>query len=197
MNDYMNIIEQMRKHVTIEQLKDYLENKGWAEEPYGRDTVLRFVPPPQSKRYDWDVMIPAYPDLVDYHRVVEIAVDCIAAFEDREVYDVLSDILPSTLVELIELRALIADCERLISKWQGDLSLELSLLSLKKRASILCGINRQPIVLNSGRSVEFDERSIINFYDSDDELIMYLNPSELTAIYAAFHAMVDAKTGER
>jgi hypothetical protein len=129
----MNTTKTLLKHVTIERLKDYLVGKGWTQEPFGRETVLLFIAPPQKRRPDWDVLIPAYPELFDYDRVVEIAIDVVAAFEDRSDDDVLSDILPSALVELIELRALIADCERLILKHGDDFALGLSLVSLKTR----------------------------------------------------------------
>jgi hypothetical protein len=121
----------MLYHVTIPQLKDYLARKGWIERPFGRDTTLKFAPPSEGEFCN--IFIPAYAELIDYNRVVEIAIDCIAAVEDRSFYDTLSDILPRTLVELIELRQLISDCARLISKYGDDFALSQSLTSLKSR----------------------------------------------------------------
>ena len=46
------------------------------------------------------------------------------------------------------------------------------------------------ITFDNRISVEFNEKSTINFYDSDDEMIMQLDPSDLTTLYAAHRAMV-------
>lgn len=121
----------MLYHVTIPQLKDYLNRKGWIERPFGRDEVIKFVS--SSENEFLEVFIPANPKLVDYNRVVELAIWGIAAVEARHFYNVLSDILPLTLVELIELRQLISDCACLISKHGDDFALSQSLTSLKSR----------------------------------------------------------------
>ena len=127
----MNPRQTMLEHVTIQQLKDYLDRKGWGERPFGRDTVIKFIAPNGYECYD--VFVPASPELIDYNRIVELVIYGIAAVEDRHFYNVLSDILPSTLVELIELRQLISDCAYLISKHGDNFALSQSLKSLESR----------------------------------------------------------------
>ena len=126
-----NIRQALLKQVTIQRLKDYLINRGWIEEPFGRDTVLKFVYPCCNEYFD--TLIPAIPELVDYDRVVEVAIWGITVVEERSFDEVLSDILPCAQVELVEIRALIDECERLIGKHRDDFALSLSLNSLKAR----------------------------------------------------------------
>ena len=82
------------KQVNIQNLKNYLKDRGWEEEPFGRAEVLKFTSPhPIQENKYLEVLIPSKRNLVDYNRVVEIAVDCISAFEKRDFEDVLSQIL--------------------------------------------------------------------------------------------------------
>jgi len=90
----MNTTQPLLEHVTISRLKEYLTSKGWTEQIFGRKIALLFVAPPHESRYKWDVLIPACVSIVDYDRVVEIAIDTIAAFEDRTADELLSDMLP-------------------------------------------------------------------------------------------------------
>jgi len=129
----MNTKQTLLKQVTIQQLEDYLVGKGWSEEPFGRDEVRKF----KSPRDGWHILIPSRRELIDYDRVTFLAIHVVAGIEDREFDDVLSDVLPCSLVELIELRALIADCEQLILKHGGDFALSQSLTSLKARETSL------------------------------------------------------------
>jgi hypothetical protein len=82
------------EQVNIQNLKNYLEDRGWKEEPFGRSEVLKFKSPQpiQENKY-LEVFIPSKKEFIDYNRVVEIAVDCISAFEERDFDDVLSQIL--------------------------------------------------------------------------------------------------------
>ena len=82
------------EQVNIQNLKNYLEDRGWKEEPFGRAELLKFKSPqPIQEREYLEVLIPSKKELVDYNRVLEIAVDCISAFEERDFEDVLSQIL--------------------------------------------------------------------------------------------------------
>jgi len=119
------------KHVTTNRLRDYLVRKEWTEVPFGRDTVTKFVLRCGDKCCE--VFVPARPDLVDYDRVVEITIWTISASETRSFDMVMEDILPCVLVELVEIRALIGDCEYLIGKHRDDFALKQSLESLRSR----------------------------------------------------------------
>lgn len=46
------------------------------------------------------------------------------------------------------------------------------------------------ITFDNGISVEFNEESTINFYDSNNEMIMRLDPSDLTTLYGAYRVMI-------
>jgi len=82
------------EQVNIQNLKNYLKDRGWEEEPFGRVEVLKFRSPhPIQENEYFEVLIPSKRELIDYNRVVEIAVDCISAFEERDFEDVLSQIL--------------------------------------------------------------------------------------------------------
>ena len=82
------------EQVRIQNLKNYLKDRGWEEEPFGRVTALKFKSPQPIQENEYlEVLIPSKKELVDYNRVVEIAVDCISAFEERDFEDVLSQIL--------------------------------------------------------------------------------------------------------
>jgi len=82
------------KQVNIQNLKNYLKDRGWKEEPFGREEVLKFRSPHPIQENEYlEVLIPSKRKLIDYNRVVEIAVDCISAFEERDFEDVLSQIL--------------------------------------------------------------------------------------------------------
>jgi hypothetical protein len=52
------------------------------------------------------------------------------------------------------------------------------------------------ITLDNGISIEFNEESTINFYDSNDEKIMQLDPTDLTTLYATYRAMVRERLEE-
>lgn len=53
------------------------------------------------------------------------------------------------------------------------------------------------IIFDSGVSVEFDSESLISFYNVDnDGLVIRLDPSELTTLYAAYRAMVKERLEE-
>ena len=46
------------------------------------------------------------------------------------------------------------------------------------------------ITFDNGICVEFNEASTINFYNSDDEKIMQLDPSDIMILYSAHRGMV-------
>lgn len=82
------------EQVNLQHLKNYLKDRGWEEERFGRVEVLKFrSPQPIQENQYLEVLIPSKRELIDYNRVVEIAVDCISAFEERDFEDVLSQIL--------------------------------------------------------------------------------------------------------
>jgi len=82
------------EHVNIQNLKNYLKDRGWKEEPFGRAEVLKFKSPQPIQENEFlEVLIPSKRELIDYNRVVEIAIDCISTFEERDFEDVLSQIL--------------------------------------------------------------------------------------------------------
>ena len=82
------------EQVNIQNLKNYLKDRGWVQEPFRRVEVLKFRSPHpiQESKY-LEVLIPSKRELIDYNRVVEIAVDSVSAFEERDFEDVLSQIL--------------------------------------------------------------------------------------------------------
>ena len=83
-------IEQVRSS----NLKTYLEDRRWIEESYRREEVFKFKSPqPLYENKYIEVLIPSQEDLIDYNRMVEIAIDTISAFEDRSFEDVLSQVL--------------------------------------------------------------------------------------------------------
>jgi len=127
----LNTRQTLLKHVTINRLKDYLARKEWAKVPFGREEVQKFTHRCGSECYE--VFVPSRSDLVDYNRVVEIAIWTISAIEDRSFDTVLEDILPCVLVELVEIRSLIGDCECLIGKHRDEFALRQSLESLRSR----------------------------------------------------------------
>lgn len=46
------------------------------------------------------------------------------------------------------------------------------------------------ITFDNGITVEFNHESTLNFYNSDEEMIMQLDPVDMTTIYATYRAMV-------
>lgn len=89
----MDTIETLIKQITVQQMVDYLVNNGWKEEYFGRDEVRRFCSSHAEYFDKWTVLIPAKQELVDYVRMVELAVCAVADAEERTIDDVLSDIL--------------------------------------------------------------------------------------------------------
>ena len=82
------------EQVHISNLKNYLKDRGWIEESYGREEVFKFKSPrPLYESKYIEVLIPSQEDLIDYNRIVEIAIDTISAFEKRNLEDVLSQVL--------------------------------------------------------------------------------------------------------
>jgi len=76
--------------VSIQNLKTYLKDRGWVEEPFGQVEVLKFKSPhPIQENKYFEVFIPSKRELIDYNRVVEIAIDGISAYEGRDFEDVL------------------------------------------------------------------------------------------------------------
>jgi hypothetical protein len=77
------------EQVNLQNLKNYLKDRGWEEEPFGRVEVLKFRSPQSIQENEYlEVLIPSKRELIDYNRVVEIAVDCISDFEERDFEDV-------------------------------------------------------------------------------------------------------------
>lgn len=94
----MNNIELQKRYpieqVSIQNLKNYLKDRSWAEEPFGRAEVLKFKSPHPIQEDDHlEILIPSKKELIDYNRIMEIAIESISAFEERNFEDVLSQIL--------------------------------------------------------------------------------------------------------
>jgi hypothetical protein len=82
------------KQVSVSNLKNYLINRGWALERFGREEVLKFKSPQplQGENY-LEVLIPSKEQLFDYEQIVESAIESISAYEKQNFDDVLSQIL--------------------------------------------------------------------------------------------------------
>ena len=106
--------QALLKQVTVPRLMDYLDRKRWTEEPFGRDTVLMFVSPSNPNYF---ILIPSKKELVDYDRVVEIAIEGISDYELR----------------CVEIRGIIDCCERLISTHRNEDALVQSLKLLRSQ----------------------------------------------------------------
>ncbi len=82
------------EQVNIQNLKNYLKDRGWAEEQFGRAEVLKFRSPKPVQEDDYlEILIPSKRELIDYARIIEIAIESISAFEGRDFEDVLSQVL--------------------------------------------------------------------------------------------------------
>lgn len=82
------------EQVKLQNLKNYLKDRGWEEEPFGRAEVLKFRSPQPIQENEYlEVLIPSKRELTDYNRIVEIAIDRISTFEERDFDDVSSQIL--------------------------------------------------------------------------------------------------------
>ena len=49
---------------------------------------------------------------------------------------------------------------------------------------------KRSIAFDNGICAEFNEESLIMFYNEDDELIMMLDPSDLSTLYHAYRGMI-------
>ena len=49
---------------------------------------------------------------------------------------------------------------------------------------------KRSITFDNGICAEFNEESLIMFYNEDDELIMMLDPSDLSTLYHAYRGMI-------
>lgn len=82
------------EQVKIQNLKKYLKDRGWKEEPFERVTALKFRSPrPIRENKYLEILIPGKRELIDYTRIIEIAIEAISAFEGRTFEDVLSQVL--------------------------------------------------------------------------------------------------------
>jgi hypothetical protein len=82
------------EQVKIQNFKKYLKDRGWKEEPFERVTALKFRSPrPIRENKYHDILIPGKRELIDYTRIIEIAIEAISAFEGRTFEDVLSQVL--------------------------------------------------------------------------------------------------------
>jgi hypothetical protein len=79
------------EQVSIPNLKNYLKDKRWKEVPFERVTTLKFRSPRTIRESEHlDIIIPAKRELIDYKRMIELAMEAIFAFEGRTFEDVLS-----------------------------------------------------------------------------------------------------------
>jgi hypothetical protein len=80
--------------VNISNLENYLKDRGWVKEAFGREEVFKFKSPqPFHEDKFIEILIPSQEDLIDYKRSIEIAIGAISTFEKRSFDDVLSQIL--------------------------------------------------------------------------------------------------------
>ena len=49
---------------------------------------------------------------------------------------------------------------------------------------------KRSIMFDNGICAEFNEESLIMFYNEDDELIMMLDPADLSTLYHAYRGMI-------
>jgi hypothetical protein len=79
--------------VSIPNLKNYLKDRGWKEVPFERVTTLKFRSPrPIRENEHLDIFIPSKRELIDYTRMIELAIEAISAFEERTFEDILSQL---------------------------------------------------------------------------------------------------------
>lgn len=111
----MSIPLNLLKHVSNERLMNYLMDNGWTEKPIKRHEVLEFV---SSSGHS--VVIPAVEHLVDYERIMMLAVSDVAKVECRSIEDVFADMLPSPAVKLAEVTDLAERLAILTDKYSND-----------------------------------------------------------------------------
>jgi len=82
------------KQVNVSDLTNYLRDRGWIQEHFGRQEVLKFKSPSplQGENY-FEILIPSRRELFDYERMVENVITSVSAYEKRSFEDVLSQIL--------------------------------------------------------------------------------------------------------
>jgi hypothetical protein len=81
------------EQLSIHNLKNYLKDKGWKEVPFERVTTLKFRSPrPIRENEHLDIFIPSKRELIDYTRMIEVALEAISTFEGRSVEEVLSQL---------------------------------------------------------------------------------------------------------
>ena len=74
--------------IEIDRLLAYLDKKGWIEIPVERTVIKMRAPHPALS-----VFIPAKKDLVDYTNAMKHVINTIAAYYEKTVDDVLSEVL--------------------------------------------------------------------------------------------------------
>ncbi|MBU4077888.1 MAG: hypothetical protein KKI06_14505 [Euryarchaeota archaeon] len=94
MNENISLKNYPIEQVSVSNLKNYLTDRGWNQEQFGREEVLKFRSPQpiQGQEY-FDILIPSKRELVDYERIVKIAIESISFFEKRSFEDVLTQVL--------------------------------------------------------------------------------------------------------
>lgn len=82
------------EQVSVQNLKNYLNDRGWNQEHFGREEVFKFKSPQpiQGQKY-FEILIPSKKELVDYDKIVKIAVESISVYEGRSFEDVLIQVL--------------------------------------------------------------------------------------------------------
>ncbi len=82
------------KQVSTSNLRNYLKDRGWTEESFRREELLKFKSPRSFYEDKFiEVLIPSQENFIDYKRSIEIAIETISTFEKRNFEDVLSQIL--------------------------------------------------------------------------------------------------------
>ena len=67
---------------------------------------------------------------------------------------------------------------------------------ISKTTLVMCVIDtpimdfKRSIAFDNGICAEFNEESLIMFYNEDDELIMMLDPADLSTLYHAYRGMI-------
>lgn len=92
-------------HVTIDQVSAYLKKSGWTSDGLLR-TVATIWHRPED--FDAEVLLPTSQDVKDYTRRMQDAMSAIAEFEEREIKDVLRDVV-NLFSSIIAVRVIGAD----------------------------------------------------------------------------------------
>ena len=82
--------------VTPQSFAAYLTQRGWTAGTSKRPEILRFHPPQDGRHADdFNILIPATTDLIDYAEFVLRVAGCLRQIEGRPIGDILRDAAPA------------------------------------------------------------------------------------------------------